>query len=247
MPNDTVCNFPGIPADQENLTARVRNKDTLAVLETFDLSDDALTYYTGDVTGSHSGQLLFEILLNGVLMESRVRTIQDTVGPFTISSELEPMTSGDLTTLLAAIQSKADAIKDQTELIQAKTDLIGAITWVSSSGLIDSNGVMNIKAGDRHEFTLTSTVEDAVPDLTGVTIRFGIKNTSGDQLLEVTAVDILSATGFQSVKVTILPAESILLPSGGAFFDFQAEYAADDHRTFLTGSTVTTTDYSGVP
>ena len=87
--------FPSLPSGL-TLTCKVRNLSTLAVLETVTLTEgtsDQLTVYSGTVTGAHAGQLLFEILVSGVVFQSRIRTIQDVAATFVILTELEQLKS----------------------------------------------------------------------------------------------------------------------------------------------------------
>lgn len=82
---------PSLPAGL-TLTCKVRNLSTLAVLETVSLAagtGDDVSVYTGTITGSHAGQLLFELLVSGVVFQSRIRTIQDVAATFVILTELE--------------------------------------------------------------------------------------------------------------------------------------------------------------
>ena len=86
---------PSLPTGL-SLTCKVRNLSTLAVLETVTLTEgtsDQLTVYSGTVTGAHAGQLLFEILVSGVVFQSRIRTIQDVAATFVILTELEQLKS----------------------------------------------------------------------------------------------------------------------------------------------------------
>lgn len=87
--------IPSLPTGL-TLTCKLRNLSTLAVLETVTLSEgtgDQLTVYSGTVTGAHAGQLLFEILVSGVVFQSRIRTIQDVAATFVILTELEQLKS----------------------------------------------------------------------------------------------------------------------------------------------------------
>jgi len=121
---------------------------------------------------------------------------------------------------------------------------IGTVTFTYSSASIVGGGTVNIKAGDYLTFTLTSDTADVVPDLTGITCRFGVKQ--GDrQLIETTSVVVDTATGLQAVTVTILPAETLTLGAQNAIYDLQAEYSATDHRTLISGTCVITDDRSG--
>lgn len=220
MATNTVIRLPGIPAGL-SVDILVKNSDTLALLETVALTESG-GYYGGTVTGAHAGALLFEPRISGTVVGSVVRTIEDTAGPFVIDSGVEQ-----------------NAIRD-------KTDRIGAVTFLLSGGSVASDGSMIIKAGDRHVFTLTSDTEDVVPDLTGETIRFGIKGNGGAQLLtQDTGITVLVGTGFQSVEVILLPADTLVIPAGAYHFDVQAEYSATDHRTLISGSVTVNSDYSG--
>ena len=143
-------------------------------------------------------------------------------------------------------ESDPNVIDTIVRAIKTKTDTIARVTWLISDSTIDDGGVMTIKAGDKHVFRLTSTVEDAVPDLTAITCRFGIYDASGNEIYSsASAVSVVTATGFQAVDVTLLPADTIDFPPGAALFDVQAEYAADDIRTFISGSVQILADYSG--
>lgn len=129
--------------------------------------------------------------------------------------------------------------------IKAKTDLIGSVPWTSSGGTLTNGQALTIKAGDKVTFTLTSTVSNAVADLTGKTVRFGVKDMAGNAVINTTAT-VVVATGLQSVSVTLLPAVTISLPAVTGKFDVQAEFASNDIVTFLTGDVIIIADYSGV-
>jgi hypothetical protein len=82
---------PSLPAGL-TVSCKVRNLSTLAVLETVSLtagSGDDNSVYTGTITGAHAGQLLFDLIVSGVVIESRIRTIQDVAATFVILTELE--------------------------------------------------------------------------------------------------------------------------------------------------------------
>lgn len=83
--------LPSLPSGL-SISVKVRNPMTLAVLETVALtagSGDDTSVYTGTVTGAHAGQLLFEVLVSGVVFTHRLRTITDTAATFIILTELE--------------------------------------------------------------------------------------------------------------------------------------------------------------
>ena len=131
--------------------------------------------------------------------------------------------------------------------IKAKTDLIGNVTFLTSTHLPDTKGEIKIKAGDTHAFVFTSDTEDVLPDFTGKTVRFGIKDANGNQLVEDTNVVINSPTGFQSVTVNLLPPVTLALEGVSAFYDVQIEYDANTVHTIFTGPVKTYKDYSGTP
>lgn len=82
---------PSLPAGL-SVSCKVRNLSTLAVLETLSLtagSGDDTSVYTGTITGDHAGQLLFDLMVSGVVIESRIRTIKDVAETFVIVTELE--------------------------------------------------------------------------------------------------------------------------------------------------------------
>lgn len=83
--------LPSLPTGL-SLSVKVRNPMTLAVLETVALTEgtgDELSVYTGTISGAHAGQLLFDVIVSGVVIEKRLRTIIDTAATFIILTELE--------------------------------------------------------------------------------------------------------------------------------------------------------------
>jgi hypothetical protein len=201
----------------------------LTVMETVTLTEHGTRkgLYTGNVTGSHIGWFGINKRSGTALIGSSWILLANDAGPYI---EADPRTV-DLSVSIAEIK--------------AKTDLIGRITFLASGGVPDSNGTIRIKQGDRIALTLTSVTENPVPDLTGVTCRFGIKNTAGTQLISTTSVTVVVPTGFQQVGVVLLPTETLAMPAGAAFYDVQAEYSSTDKRTFATGSVTILADYSG--
>jgi len=83
----TVISIPGYVTGL-TMSVRVRNASTMALLETVTLTESS-NIYSGVVVGAHSGRLVFEILVGTAVSESRVRTIADDVGPYTVDSSLE--------------------------------------------------------------------------------------------------------------------------------------------------------------
>lgn len=87
--------LPSLPTGL-TLSVKVRNISTLAVLETVTLTEgtsDQVSVYSGTITGAHAGQLLFDVIVSGVVLEKRVRTIQDTAGPWIILTEMDQLAS----------------------------------------------------------------------------------------------------------------------------------------------------------
>lgn len=82
-----VIKIPGLPAGL-SLTCEVRSSIDGSLLETVSLTGSG-SLYTGTITGSHYGLLVFSILVSGVAAETRVRTIEDTAGPWVIVTGLD--------------------------------------------------------------------------------------------------------------------------------------------------------------
>lgn len=90
-----VIKFPSLVTGL-SLSCKVRSMSSLAVLETVTLTEgtsDHISVYSGTITGAHAGQLLFDIIVSGVVFEKRVRTIQDSAGPWVILTEMDQLAS----------------------------------------------------------------------------------------------------------------------------------------------------------
>jgi hypothetical protein len=85
-----------IPALPSGLTisVQVRNISSLALLETVTMTENS-GVYIGTVAGAHAGQLLWVILSSGIVLQHRVRTIQNVAATFVILTELEELASVD--------------------------------------------------------------------------------------------------------------------------------------------------------
>ena len=146
--------FPSLPSGL-TLTCKLRNLSTLAVLETVSLtagSGDDVSVYSGTVTGAHAGQLLFELLVSGVVFQSRIRTIQDIAATFVILTELERLKSDGRGANLVTI-----TVTDGTDSIE------NAIVRVASgvlneSDVTDVDGEVQFALGNA---TYTVTIERA--------------------------------------------------------------------------------------
>lgn len=106
-----VIKLPALPPGL-TVSVDVCNISTLAVLETVACTE-AAGVYSGTITGAHAGQLLFLIKFSGAVASHRVRTIQDTAGPWVILTELETLeTAGDgAYSFVATIDDGVDPIE----------------------------------------------------------------------------------------------------------------------------------------
>lgn len=144
----TVINLPGIPAGL-TLTTDVCNPTTLAVLETVTLTE-ASGVYSGVVTGAIAGQKLFVIKASGARIGREIRTIADTVGPFTILSELEDLADDGRGEYPVTI-----TIDDGTDPIEGASVRVTA-TGVAASGTTDADGIA-LFALNNGTYTVTIT------------------------------------------------------------------------------------------
>lgn len=71
----TPIKFPALPTGL-TLTCDVTHPSTLSVLETVSLTE-ASQVYSGNVTGSHSGQLIFVLKASGSIFGSRAARRRD--------------------------------------------------------------------------------------------------------------------------------------------------------------------------
>lgn len=146
--------LPSLPSGL-SLTCKVRDLSTLAVLETVTLTEgtsDQLTVYTGTVTGAHAGQLLFEILVSGVVFQSRIRTIQDVAATFVILTELEQLRNDGRGANLVTI-----TVTDGTDPLE------NAIVRVAS-GVLSESSLTNVDGEVQFSLsnaTYTVTIERA--------------------------------------------------------------------------------------
>ena len=225
------------------------------------------TYYTdtGDeVTEDLTGIKEYKVLSStGQLIASGItQVLVDDTGTYNCldsdaaSGLTAPQTRTALGMASADLDDQLDAIAAADPLLNAvpgsyaagtagrALGLIGTVTFTYADSTIVGGAIVPIKAGDLKTLTLTSDTADVVPDLTGVTMRFGVKQ--GDrQLIETTSVVVDVATGLQSVTVTILPSETVNLDTQNAVYDLQAEYSATNHRTLISGACAITNDNSG--
>jgi hypothetical protein len=86
-----VIKFPSLPTGL-TISVNVRSLSSLAILEAVSLTEgtsDQVSVYSGTITGAHAGQLLFDLIISGTVFDSRVRTIQDSAGPWVIPAQIE--------------------------------------------------------------------------------------------------------------------------------------------------------------
>jgi len=132
-----VIKFPSLVAGL-TLSCKVRNISTLAVLETVALtpgSGDNVSLYDGTITGAHAGQLLFELLVSGVVIEKRVRTIQDSAGPWVILTELDQLASDGRGAHLVTITVNDGAAVLQNCLVRVTAGVLSEVRTTNVSGV----------------------------------------------------------------------------------------------------------------
>ncbi len=136
----TAIKFPALPAGM-TLTTELQNLATLSVLETVSLTE-ASGVYSGDVTGTHSGQLLFVLKSGSAVIGHRVRTIADDAGPYIILTELETLASDGRGARVVTI-----TIDDGTDpVVGATVGIYGA--GVSVTGTTNGSGVVKFALND---------------------------------------------------------------------------------------------------
>lgn len=145
--------LPSLPTGL-TLSVNVRNPTTLALLETVGLTEgstDQLSVYTGTVTGAHAGQLLFDVLVSGVVIETRIRTITDTAATFVILTELEERANNGrgANAVTITVTDDEDNPLENAELRAVSGALIG-------EGVTNSSGVV-ILALSSATYTITIT------------------------------------------------------------------------------------------
>jgi hypothetical protein len=153
------------------LTCLVRNPSTLALLETVALaagSGDDASIYTGTVTGAHAGQLLFEVLVSGTVLEKRLRTITDTAATFVILTELEERANNGRGAHPVAITiTDLDDVELENADIRAVSGILGG------SGITGPDGVKILSLN-----SATYTITITCPGFEGLTEELVISGTT---------------------------------------------------------------------
>lgn len=136
----TAIKFPALPAGM-TLTTELQNLSSLAVLETVALTE-ASGVYSGNVTGTHSGQLLFVLKSGAVVIGYRIRTIADDAGPYIILTELEQLASDGRGSRVVTIT-----------IDNGTGPVVGAVVAISAAGIsatrtTDGSGVVKFALND---------------------------------------------------------------------------------------------------
>lgn len=146
--------LPSLPTGL-TVSVKVRSLSSLAVLETVALtpgSGDDASVYSGTITGAHAGQLLFDVIVSGVVIESRIRTIQDVAATFVILSELERLKGDGGGSNLVTITVTDGTDPLENAIVRVSSGVI------SESDPTDVNGEVQYSLGNA---TWTVTIERA--------------------------------------------------------------------------------------
>ena len=207
---NTVCNFPGIPTGL-TATFRLLDPDTLALQETVTLTESG-GIYGGPVVGAFAGQFMFELLISGTVIEQRLRTIADDVGPYTIDSALEiadrfaSASSGPWVKTVTIEESVGSTplenatirLTEGADLFVLTTDSAGEADF----GLRSATYVVAVTKAGYGSYTGTMVVTDA----TGVTIQLtltGAVPVPSDPLLSTGVMVCYDELGAVEQDVTI--------------------------------------------
>lgn len=145
---------PSLPTGL-TISVNVRNLSTLDLLETVSLTEgtsDQISVYTGTITGAHAGQLLFDVIVSGVVVESRIRTIQDVAATFVILTELERLKSdgGGANLVTITVTDGTDPLENATVRVSSGV--------ISEADDTDPDGEVQFSLGNA---TWTVTIERA--------------------------------------------------------------------------------------
>lgn len=183
----TVVNFPGIPTGL-TLTTDVCSPTSLAVEETVTLTE-ASGIYSGVVAGAIAGQKVFVMKASGTRFGSRVRTIADTVGPFTILSDLEASRDDGRGTYPVTI-----TVNDGAAAV------VGASVRVTATG-VDATGT-----------TITGGI--ATLALSNGTYVVTITAVGFEPLIDSLVVSGVSSDAYSLTELDITPPASALVSTG---------------------------------
>lgn len=196
---NTVINFPGIPTGL-TLTTDVCNPTSLAVEETVTLTE-ASGIYSGVVAGAVSGQKVFVLKASGTRFGTRVRTIADTVGPFTIVSELDQLADDGRGEHAVTITVNDGATGIVGAVVKCtKTGVYGTATTVTGGiaklALVNGTYDVVISASGYETLTDTLVVSGASADTYSLTER------------TIASSDAGTATGWTYVYDEVLAIEA---------------------------------------
>jgi hypothetical protein len=185
--------FPGYPTGL-TLTVDILNISTLSVIQTITLTESS-GVYSGSMTATDAGQLLFIIKASGSAFDHRVRTIPDTAATFVVLTELEgvPDNGRGANIVTITVTNGVDNIEDATVRIQNSAVNVARDTDVDGIALFAlDNGTYTI--------TITKPAHDFVID----TLVVSGATTPPDYEIEETSpitppASVLVSTGFMVV------------------------------------------------
>lgn len=186
-----VIKLPSLPTGL-TLTCKVRNLSALALLETVNLTEgttDQTTVYSGTITGAHAGQLLFEVIVSGVVFEKRVRTIQDTAGPWIILTEMDQLASDGRGANLVTI-----SVNDGTNPLQ--------------------NAIVRVAGGTLSETKLTNVSGQAAFALDAATYTVTITRAGYTSTVATLVVSGTTPVTYSLSIVAVTPPDSPLIATG---------------------------------
>jgi hypothetical protein len=165
---------PALPVGL-TVTVQVKNITTLSVLETVTCTGSGGDY-TGTISGAHAGQLLFVILVSGLVFEHRVRTIQDVAATFVILTELEE---------LAVVDSGPSALTITVD--DGTSPISGATVRVSGTGL---SRTKTTDGSGEALFAVADADYEVIVVKPGFDSEFDTVTVSGSTSLDVTLTEI---------------------------------------------------------
>ena len=170
----TIIIVPSLPVGL-TVTVQVKNITTLSVLETVTCTGSGGDY-TGTISGAHAGQLLFVILVSGLVFEHRVRTIQDVSATFVILTELEE---------LAVVDSGPSALTITVD--DGTLPIAGATVRVSGTGL---SRTKTTNGSGEALFAVANGDYEVIVVKPGFDSEFDTVTVSGSTSLDVTMTEI---------------------------------------------------------
>lgn len=171
----------------------VRNPLTAAVLESLSLTAGGgadASVYSGTITGAHAGQLLFELVVSSQVFESRVRTIQDSAGPWVIPAGMESVPvdhQGAYTIDLLVTDDESEPLEGAKLRISS-----GVLSWTRTTNA-DGEASIPLNAG---------------------TYSVGITHPGYDSLLDDIVVSAADEFPFELTPTVVVPASEAGMATG---------------------------------